>query len=117
MDDPAEALQICTHPLGIDRQLIHQLGKAGECEVQSKRSIGRKYPLHGGVADVPFVPKGNVFERWDDGSADNASEPCKVFAEHRVALVRHRARTLLAGMKELFYLAHFAPAQVPDLDR
>ena len=47
----------------------------------------------------------------------HAREPGDLLALDRVALVRHRARTLLAGAERLARLADLGALQMPDLGR
>ena len=49
--------------------------------------------------------------------ADHAGEAGEVLGQHRVALVRHRARALLAGREIFLGLEHLGALEVADLDR
>ena len=61
--------------------------------------VGEDDPLDGGMRDVALVPERDVFEAGLQIAAQHAREPAELLALDRVALVRHRARALLATRK------------------
>ncbi len=62
------------------------------------------------------MPEGNVFHGRDDRHAHQAGKAREVFSEHRVALVRHGGRALLAGREELFRFQNLGTLHVADFD-
>src|SRR5579872_1825042 len=66
------------------------------------------------MRDIALVPQHDVFQRRRDVSADHARQAGQIFRQHRVALVRHRRRALLALREELFGLEDFGALQVTD---
>ena len=69
------------------------------------------------MRDVALVPQRDVFQRGQGIGADHARLAGKVLGQDRVALVRHRARPLLAGREIFFRLEHFGALEVANLDR
>ncbi len=69
------------------------------------------------MRDIAFVPQRDVFQRGQGIGADHARLAGKVLGQDRVALVRHRARPLLAGREILFRLEHFGALEMADFDR
>ena len=98
-------------------QPLHHPGQPGQREVQRDGGVGGDHPLHAGMADVPLVPQHGVLQRRRDRPAHDAGQAGQVLAQHRVALVRHRRRALLARVEELLRLAHFAALQVAHFGR
>ena len=68
------------------------------------------------MRDVTLVPKCDVFERRRYIGTHHPREPGEVLAQHRVALVRHGGRALLAFQEELGF-HHLGTLQVADLRR
>ena len=85
--------------------------------VEQDRRVRQDDPLGGGVRDVALVPQRDVLERHLGVAAQDAREPADALADDRVALVRHRARALLALAERLLDLAHLGALQVADLGR
>ncbi len=69
------------------------------------------------MADVAFVPKGDVLERGERVAAQHAGQAGEAFAGDGVALVRHGARTFLALGKILLGLEYLGALEVPELGR
>ncbi len=108
----AQAFQVGQHPPRIDQQLLHHPRQPHQREIQRHRRIRTDRALHGGVADVAFMPQRHVLQRRHHGGTDDPGEAAQVLAQHRVPLVRHRRGTLLAGMEEFFRLPHLGALQV-----
>ena len=68
------------------------------------------------MRDVALVPQRDVLERRRHRSAHDTCEAGQVFGQDRVALVRHRRRSLLTGREVFLGLAHLAALQVADFD-
>src|SRR3546814_6136974 len=64
------------------------------------------------VADVALVPECHVLEANQRIGAQQARQPADTLGEHRVALVRHGARPLLAATEWLERLAHLRALEV-----
>jgi hypothetical protein len=56
----------------------------------------------------------DVLHRGQRQGADHAGEASEVLGQHRVALVRHGAGTLLAGREKLFHFQDFRALQMTD---
>ncbi len=69
------------------------------------------------VRDIALVPKRDVFHRRHHGHAHKARQAGQVFGQHRVALVRHGGRALLALREELFGFQHLGALHVADFGR
>ena len=63
------------------------------------------------------MPEGDVFHRRHRIGAHHAGEPGEIFRQHRVALVRHCRRALLALGKEFLGFQHLGALQMADFDR
>ena len=81
------------------------------------RGVGQDHALGAGVRDVALVPQRDVLGRRLGVAAQHAREPGDALGGDRVALVRHRARALLAGAERLLDLAHLGALEVADLGR
>ena len=117
VDEATHAIEILLHPLGVDKQLVDDAGKAREREIERDRCVGADEPLDRRVGDVPLMPQRDIFERRPRIAAHHAREAGKIFGQDRIALVRHRRAALLAGREIFFRLEHFGALQVPDLGR
>src|SRR5262249_9195230 len=60
---------------------------------------------------------GDVLERRLGVAADDAGQAADPLGELRVALVRHRARALLALAERLLGFQHFSPLEAANLER
>ena len=59
-----------------------------------------------------------TFSRPTTGVApDEPREPADPLGDDRIALVRHRGRSLLAAPEGLLDLAHLGAGEMPDLER
>ena len=67
--------------------------------------------------DVALVPQRDVLHRRHHRHAHQPREAGQVLGQHRVALVRHRRRALLARREIFLRLQHLGALQVADLDR
>ncbi len=63
------------------------------------------------------MPQGDIFHRRDRRAAHHAGEAGEVFGQHRVALVRHGRRALLAGREIFLRFQNFGALQMADLGR
>ena len=117
MHQPAHLVEVGQHARGIHDELVHQPGEADQREIQRYRRVGTDHPLHRGVADIAFVPERDVLERRSNIAADQPGQAGEILAEHRVALVRHCARPLLARRKELLRFEHLGTLKMADLGR
>ena len=85
--------------------------------VEQRSRVGEDDALDGGVGDVPFVPQRDVLECGLSVAAQHAREPRHLFGLDRVALVGHRAGTLLTLRERFAHFAHFGASEVPELGR
>ena len=67
------------------------------------------------MADVPLVPHRDVVQRSHHVPAQQARQPTDPFTELGIALVRHRARALLAARERLERLADLGALQRSNL--
>jgi hypothetical protein len=114
-DQPAARLEGRPHPLREDAQVLEDVGGQVEHVIERDRGIGEGHPLHRRMRDVALVPQGHVLEGGLEVGAHDAGQPRDALAHDRVALVRHRARTLLARLERLLDLANLGARQVADL--
>ena len=89
----------------------------GDDVVREQQRVGEDDALDRRVRDVALVPERDVFEAGLQVRAQHPREPAQLLALHRVALVGHRARALLARAERLLDLAHLGALQVTDLER
>ncbi len=68
------------------------------------------------VADIPLVPQRDVLERRQRVRPDQARQAADALGQLRIALVRHRARALLAFAEGLLRLEDLRALQAPDLE-
>ena len=83
--------------------------------VEQDRGVGQDHPLDRAVRDVPLVPEGDVLQPGLGVAAQQPGDSRDPLAGDRVALVRHRGRSLLARAERLLDLAHLGALEVPDL--
>jgi hypothetical protein len=87
--------------------------RAGEVERHGR--VRADHALDGGMRDVALVPERHVLQAGTHGRhAHQAGKAGQVFGQHRVALVRHRRRALLALGEELLGFQHLGALQVAD---
>ena len=98
-------------------QPLDQPGHLHEHVVEHDRRVGQDHPLGARVADVALVPERLVLERGVGVAAQEPRQPGDPLGQDRVALVRHRARALLAGRERLLELADLGVLEVADLGR
>src|SRR5206468_5963166 len=67
------------------------------------------------VAEVAFVPEGDVLQGGQRVAAQDARQAGEPFARDRVALVRHGAGAFLALGETFFGFEHFGALQVAEL--
>ena len=115
-DDPVGPPDVPEHRLGIDRQLLQDPREAAEHVVQQLGGVGQDDALRRGMGDVAFVPEGHVLAGGGHVAAHDAGAAADVLAADRIALVRHRAGSLLPGAEGLLGLAHLRPLQVAHLE-
>ena len=114
MNKAAEAVEVLLHVGRIDQQLFDNAGEAVECKVQRHCGVGTDHALDRRVRDVALMPEHDILQRGCHGGANDAREAGEVFRQHRIALVRHRRRTLLAFGEEFFGFQHFGALHVAD---
>ena len=103
------------HGVGVDEELVHDARQLVQAVVYVDGCIGQDDALDGGVRDVALVPERHVLECRDGVAAYEACHARDTLAVDRVALVRHRGRTLLPRLEELLCLADVRALQVADL--
>ena len=85
--------------------------------VEQGRRIRQDDPLDGRVRDVPLVPERDILEPRLCVRAEHTGEAGDLLGLDRVALVRHRARPLLAGGERLAHLGDLGAGEVAQLGR
>ena len=115
MNEAAEPVEVLLHVFGINQQLVDQARQAIKREIQRHRRIGRDHALGRGVRDIALMPQRDILHRRRHIGPHHAGEASEVLRQHRVALVRHRGRTLLALGEEFLGFQHLRALQVPDL--
>ena len=90
-------------------QVLHVVEQGGR--VRQRHALDRR------MRDVALVPQRDVLEARLRVAAQQPGEAGDALARDRVALVRHRARSLLAFRERLLDLAHLRALQVADLRR
>ena len=103
------------HVLRVDLEIFEEPGNPGQHEIQEHGGIRRDDPLHRGVADVPLVPQGHVFQGRQGVAPEHPGQAAEVFRQDGVALVGHGRRAFLAGGEHLLRLPHLGALQVADL--
>jgi len=116
-DNAVRHIQIGHHPFGINHQFVHHIGEAAEHKIQRDRRVRSDDPLHGRMADIPFVPQRDILQRRHRVRPHQPGQTRYVFRKNRIALMRHGGRSLLSGRKILFGLPHLRPLQQTDLLR
>ena len=117
MHQAAQTVEVLLHVDGIDQELVDDPGEAHQREVEGDRRVRADHALDRGMRDVAFVPERDILHRRHGHAAHEAREAGEIFRQHRVALVRHGRRTLLALGEELFRLQNFGALHVADFDR
>ena len=110
-------LEVPAHAVGVHDQPVDEPGEPIEHVVEREERVGEHDPFGARVRDVTLVPQCDVLEPDRGGGADDAGEPADPLRDDRVALVRHRGRSLHSGGERLLDLPHLGPRQVPDLRR
>ena len=64
------------------------------------------------MADIAFMPERHIFKRGNNIATHQPRQTGQIFAQHRVALMRHGGRTLLPGMEEFLGFAHLTTLQM-----
>ena len=85
--------------------------------VERDRRVGQDHALGAGVRDVALVPQRHVLDARLGVAAQHPRQAGDPLGGDRVALVRHRARALLARAEGLLDLAHLRALEVADLGR
>ena len=111
-DQAAHAIQIGFHAVGVDQQLFDHAGKAVEGEVERDGGVRPDDAFHRRVADIAFVPQGDVFHGWQGVAADHAREAANVFGEDRVLFMGHGAGAFLPFGEKFLRFAHFGALQM-----
>ena len=69
------------------------------------------------MADIAFVPKGNILERCSHVSPDHSRQAAQAFPGNWIAFVRHRRAALLAWAEILFNFEHLGSLEMAKLCR
>ena len=111
-------VEVPQHALRMHTHVLDDLRELDELVVREHQRVGDDDPLDRRVRDVTLVPQRDVFERRLEVAAQHAGEAAQLLGLHRIALVRHRARTLLRALAEGFLdLAHLGALEMADLER
>ena len=117
MHKPAQPVEILLHVLRIHDQLVDDAGEAVEREIERDGRIRPDHALDRGMRDVAFVPERHILHRGQRIGAHHAGQAGDIFRQHRIALVRHRRRALLALREEFFRFQHLGALQMADFGR
>ncbi len=117
MDQPAHPIEILLHSLGVHQQFVHHPGQPREREIERDGGVGADIALDRRMADVALMPERHILQRRGDIAAHHAGQAGQILRQHRIALVRHRRRALLAGREIFLGLQHLGALQVTHLDR
>ena len=69
------------------------------------------------MADIAFVPKGNILECCSHVSPNHPRQAAQAFTGDRIAFVRHRRAALLARGKMLLNFENLGPLEMAKLCR
>ena len=92
----ARELEVRAHAVGVDGHAAHHAQRQVLHVVEQDRRVRQHDALGARVRDVALVPQRDVLEPRLRVAAQHAREPGEPLGVDRVALVRHRARALLA---------------------
>ena len=89
VEEPPGDRHIALHVLGIDEQPVDQAVEPREHIVDQDGAVRDDDPLDRGMADVPFVPQGDVLHGRVGIRPNNAGETREVLRGYGIPLVRH----------------------------
>ena len=116
-EETAAELEVAPHLLRADDQACDEPREALENVVERQERVRDRDALGRRVRDVALVPERHVLEPDERVRAHDAREAADALSHHRVALVRHRRRALLALAERLLHLADLGLLQAADLER
>ena len=114
MDEATQPVKVALHVLRINQQLVDDAGQAFQCKVEMDGGIGANATFDGGMRDIALVPQRHVLKGRHHRRAHQAGKARQVLGQHRIALVRHGARALLAGREIFLDLQNLGALQVAD---
>ena len=117
MDKAAEAVKILAHPLRIDDEILDDSRKPVQREVEMDGGVRSDAALDGRMRDIALMPQRDILHGRNDAHAHEPGEAGEVLGQHRIAFMRHRRRTLLAGREIFFGLQDFRTLKVADFGR
>ena len=103
-----------SHLLRVHEQVLNEAGEPAQHEIKGDGAVRADDPLHRGVADVPLVPEGDVFQRGHGICRRSLASPPS-FSQDGVLLVGHGGGALLARRKRLLGLEDLGSLEVADL--
>src|SRR4029450_4147325 len=83
--------------------------------IEENARVGHDDALNARMADVPLVPKRDVFEGGERVAAHHARESTELLTGDRVALVRHGRASFLTCGKVFLSLQDLCSLQMPKL--
>ena len=104
------------HVPGVNEEVVHEPGPLHQHVMQRDGRVGEDHALDRRVADVAFVPQGDVLDGGGGVAAEQARHPAHALAEDGISLVGHRRTPLLPLLEEFLHLEHLGTLQPPDLD-
>lgn len=113
-DEAAGEVQVLQHALGVDHELVDEVGGLAEQVVGEGGGVRQDDALGRGVRNITLVPEGNIFKCYLRVCAHHTSKAADVLAGDGVALVGHGAGALLLFAEELFRFADFGALQMAD---
>ncbi len=81
--------KISLHVFGVNLKLLDQVAQLREHVIEQHAGIGQDDAFGAGMADVAFVPEGDVLKRGEGVSPHDTGKAAQAFGRDRVALVRH----------------------------
>ena len=113
----ARDLQVGGHAVGVHDHPARDAQREVLHVVDQDRGVGQDHALGARVRDVALVPQRHVLQPGLGVAAQHPRQAADALGGDRVALVRHRARALLARLERLLDLAHLGALEVADLLR
>ena len=79
MDQPPQPIEILSHVVRIDDELVDDGGEPRQGEIKRDGSVRSDHALDRGMRNVALMPQCDVFQGGDDISADHPRQSHHVF--------------------------------------
>jgi hypothetical protein len=110
-------LQVLPHAHRVDDHPLDEREHPPLHVIEQRRRVGQGDPLDRRVGDVALVPQRDVLQAGARVAAQQAGEPRYLLGPDGIALVGHRAGSLLTGRERLTDLRQLGAGEVADLGR